>query len=92
MIKFTVSIIAIFLSLQSFAASEKKVCEKLLAQAEDNCTEAMCEDAARDGYECVHDGDFMEGFQICVYDGELPALVTAYNTKHPRAKVKCEDI
>lgn len=91
MIKLTLSIIALTFSLQSFA-TEQKVCEALLAKAEANCTEAMCEDAVAEGYECEHDGDFAEGHQICVYDGELPDLIKEYNRKNPRKKVKCEDI
>ena len=92
MLKSTISLMALFMSLQAFAIeinSEEKVCKDLLAKAEQSCDEAMCEEF---GDDCERDGDFYEGFQICVYDGELPDLIKEYNKKHPRTKVTCEDI
>lgn len=90
--KSMLAILAVLFSFQTFAGDEAKVCEKLLVEAQASCDEAMCEDAVSEGYECERDGDFYEGFTICVYDGELPELVKAYNKKHPRAKVSCEDL
>lgn len=66
-------------------------CERLTKQAEENCTESMCEEADAQDVECVKDGDFYEGLQICVYDSELPDLIAAYNKKHAGRNLVCRD-
>lgn len=74
-------------------AKQKTICERLYDLAEDNCTEAMCAQQIKDfdDSECVKDGDFYEGLQICASEGEFPDLIEAYNKKHPREKINCDE-
>lgn len=95
----------VLLSFQTYAAKSKVkkdsrtiVCEQLIQQAEDICTESMCAEqeqfAIENGIEqdqCVMDGDFNEGKQICVYDGELPELIKNYN-KSTGKNLNCDDL
>jgi hypothetical protein len=74
----------------------KAICEGLIAKAEANCDEAMCEQYKEDSGEpecpTEHDGDYMEGLQICVWDGEMPDLIKEWN-KHHRFQIKnCDDL
>jgi hypothetical protein len=50
----------------------------------------MCEEFGGD--ECPMDGDFYEGLQICVTEGEFESVLIDYNVKNPRKKVKCKDM
>ena len=91
-------ILAITFSFQASAKTpaqlkktkEQIVCEKLNTVAVDNCTEALCDDAIKEGNECIQDGDFNEGLQVCVSD-ELSSLIKDYNTKHASAKISCDE-
>jgi hypothetical protein len=89
-------VVLMALSVVSFQAEarmssgEQAVCKKLTAKAERDCEETMCEDAGMSVYNCEKDGDFYEGFQICV-DEELNVLIDAHNKKNPSRKVKCEE-
>ncbi len=82
-----------FLALNVDAKSAN-ICEKLIAQAEAICEKAMCDDQFRDEdesrSECIRDGDFYEGKGVCVYDGELPALIEKYNQKHAKNRIGCD--
>lgn len=80
---------------QTASKSEQRTCERLLKQAEAECDQIMCDDLlvdAEDGAVCERDGDFAEGFQICVYDDVLLNLVDGYNKRHPKKQVNCDDL
>jgi hypothetical protein len=70
--------------------SEQIVCDNLYQKAEESCTDIMCEEYRQDlgeeaeNFECQIDGDFMEGLQICVTEGEMPRMIEAYNKKNPK--------
>jgi hypothetical protein len=83
--------IAFIISLPLLASTynENKICEKLYSQAEKNCTKIMCQDFGPQ--DCPMDGDFQEGLQICVSEGEFESLIKKHNLQNPRRKVKCED-
>lgn len=91
---YKVSVRAIKGSQCAVEAVTENICEKLYAQAEENCTIAMCDQYKEDSGEedCHIDGDFMEGLQICVGDVEMPELLKAYNLKNPTAKLNCDDM
>jgi len=92
-------------SANAFASDDnaQKICDTLLNEAIYNCEVSMCEDWLRDAdkpvtqkniEKCLKsgDGDLLEGAQICAYDGgELQSLVDAYNLKHPKNKISCND-
>ncbi|MEK6628630.1 MAG: hypothetical protein AABY53_08385 [Bdellovibrionota bacterium] len=84
------------LGFQANAKMPKKpmtLCEALYEQAEKNCTKYMCEEQTdRTGSpgKCVLDGDFYEGLQICVTEGEFPDLIKEYNKKHPGKNLNCD--
>lgn len=84
--------------LSMAAKQTKATCERLTKQAEENCTESMCEMYLQDlgeeqeDYECVKDGDFWEGHGICVFDDELPSLIKAYNKKNPGKNLSCDNL
>jgi len=69
---------------------EAKVCEALYEQAEENCAEYMCEEAEAEGYDCIRDGDFQVGLQICVSEGEFESLIEEHNKKNSSNAVACE--
>jgi len=85
------------------SAASKKICDSLLDKAISNCQVSMCEDWLRDEGkpitkenidDCLtnSDGDLMEGASICAADGgEFDSLVAAYNRKHPKNKINCDD-
>ena len=71
----------------------QRTCERLFQQAETECAEAMCGEYTEEtGEECVQDGDFAEGHQICVTEGAFPSLVEGYNKRNPKKKINCDDM
>lgn len=84
------AIVVSFFALFSVQAQATAVCEFLTIQAETACEKSMCEEVVREGFECEKDGDFYEGFQICVYE-ELQDLVSAYNKENPKAALTCQE-
>lgn len=64
------------------------VCQQMISQAEEQCDKIMCEEQGI--ATCERDGDFHEGFGICVYDEVLPALVKKHNEASSSKKIDCD--
>lgn len=84
------AILVSFFTLLSVQAKATAVCEFLTIQAEITCEKAMCEEVEREGFTCEKEGDFYEGFQICVEE-ELQDLVRSYNKENPNASLSCKE-
>lgn len=82
-------LVSVFI-LFSLQAKATAVCEFLTVQAETACEKSMCEEVEREGFECEKDGDFYEGFQVCVHE-ELQDLIASYNKENPKASLSCEE-
>lgn len=65
-------------------------CESLKEKVKQDCDFYMCQDAVIEGVECVKDGDFFEGFVICMSEG-LYYELDLYNKANPKAQLVCED-
>lgn len=74
--------------------AQTRICKSLNAQAEDICTQSMCEQYIADSgeAECQMDGDFYEGLQICVGDDVFPSLILDFNKSHKGANLNCDDV
>lgn len=74
--------------------SQTQICKSLYAQAEDECTQSMCEQYLSDSgeTECHKDGDFYEGLQICAGDDVFPNLILDFNKSHQDANLNCDDV
>lgn len=92
MSRLIVAFLIVTFSNLSFS-SDEKVCKMLLAQAEDVCTDLICQSMEERGVECDEfENDFRMGHQLCVIDEQLPRLIANYNKLNPRATVSCDDI
>ena len=72
------------------------VCEKLIAQANAECGESMCADQTEEtGEDCVMDGDFEQGRQICVSES-MPSMIEQFNKKNKKKlsgkKLNCDGV
>lgn len=74
--------------------TQTRICKSLYAQAEETCTQSMCEQYLADSEEteCPMDGDFYEGLQICAGDDVFPSLILDFNKSHKGANLNCDDV
>ena len=68
-----------------------EICEKLLYEAEQHCTEVICAESGFPVEVCPKDGDFYVLKVECTYD-TFDELVAEYNQENPGANLTCEDI
>ncbi len=65
-----------------------ELCAQLQEISQKTCTEELCSEAWLQGEKCIHDGDFLEGFQICVQE-TFSLELSQYLQKHPSLTVNC---
>ena len=74
--------------------AQTRICKSLYTQAEETCTQSMCDQYKIDSgeSECPMDGDFFEGLQICVGDDVFPSLILDFNKSHSGVNLNCDNI
>lgn len=85
---------ALLFSTHAFAEvakDEPAVCETLLEQAGETCTEVLAEQCKEYGEtECTQDGDYGVAYQECQWS-EMESLMEEHNKANPQQQITCGD-